>query len=203
MLAEIHAEALKGNVAALTDVPRLVEEHLHLPFASNDVEEHLRKEAANALSRYLTDHGNNLTRLEHVEKVIELRLANGIVINGRIDLIRKTDTNEVVIVDFKSDERAQVEEITQKQLHVYAYGYEQLSGRRADLIEVHNLDKGGALREVVDQIMITNTITSVHEAGMRLREDNLPRLVRWTETCQRCDVVGLCRRRSDRGDIGS
>lgn len=34
----------------------------------------------------------------------------GIVVNGRIDLIRRTDTDEVVIVDFKSDERAQAED---------------------------------------------------------------------------------------------
>jgi DNA helicase-2/ATP-dependent DNA helicase PcrA len=203
MLAEIHAEAIRGNVATTDDIPRLVSEHLHLPFASKDVEEHLLHEANEALTRYLNEYSDTLTKLEHVEKIIELRLADRIVINGRIDLIRRTDTDELVIVDFKSDERAQVEEITEKQLHIYAYGYEQLSGRRADLIEVHNLDKGGALREVVDQTMLTNTITSVHEAGIRLREDNLPRLDRWTKTCQRCDVVGICRRRSDRGDIGS
>ena len=199
MLAEIHAEALKGNLASGDDVPRLVNEHLHLPFASSDVEDHLRQEAMRALARYLNDHGEALTRLEHVEKVIELRLADGIVVNGRIDLIRKTDTDEIVVVDFKSDERAQVEEITQKQLHVYAYGYEQLSGRRADLIEVHNLDKGGALRELVDEALIADTIVRIHEAGTLLRNGSLPRLASWTETCLRCEVAGLCRDRKGQG----
>jgi len=201
MLAEIHAEALRGNVATPAHVPRLVEEHLHLPFASSDVEEFLRKEAAQALGLYLKDHGESLTRLEHVEKVVELRLADGIVVNGRIDLIRRTDTDEIVIVDFKSDERAQVEEITQKQLHVYAYGYEQLSGRRADLIEVHNLDKGGTLREMVNEALIRDTMAEVHEAGTRLRDNNLPRLDLWTETCQRCEVAGLCRDRPQRNTV--
>jgi DNA helicase-2/ATP-dependent DNA helicase PcrA len=195
MLAEIHAEALQGNLATLDEVPRLVEEHLHLPFASADVEEHLRKEATEALGRYLRDHRESLFKLEHVEKVIELRLADGIVVNGRIDLIRRTDTDEIVIVDFKSDERAQVEEITQKQLHVYAFGYEQLTGRRADSIEVHNLDKGGALREMVNDSMIAETMASVHEAGIRLRRGDLPRLDHWGEACWGCDVTGLCRAR--------
>jgi DNA helicase-2/ATP-dependent DNA helicase PcrA len=195
MLAEIHAEAIKGNVASSEDVPRLVNEHLHLPFASADVEEHLRVEATHALERYLSDHGEALTRLEHVEKVIEIRLADGIVVNGRIDLIRRTDTDEIVIVDFKSDERAQVEEITQRQLHVYAYGYEQLSGRRADLIEVHNLDKGGALREIVDEALIAQTMDGIHEAGTRLREGQLRRLDAWSGPCERCEVAGLCRDR--------
>ncbi len=196
MLAEIHGEAIRGNVATLEDVPRLVQDHLHLPFANVEVEEYLRTEATESLERYLKGHGEDLARLEHVEKVIELRLADGIVVTGRIDLIRRMDTQETVIVDFKSVERAQTEEITQKQLHVYAYGYEHLTGRMADLIEVQNLDKkGGVLREEVNAGMIRETMDEVHEAGIRLRQRDLPRLERWGEACQRCEVVGLCQAR--------
>jgi len=140
-------------------------------------------------------HGQNLSKLEHVEKVIELKLAEGVVVSGRIDLIRKTDTNEIVIVDFKSDERAQAEDLSQKQLHIYAVGYEQLSGRRADLIEVHNLDKGGARREVVDESLMKSTVASVLEAGKNLRENQLPRLPNWCEKCASCEMVEVCRQR--------
>lgn len=194
-LAEIHAESLKGNIPGKGDVPRLVDGHLHLPFANTLVEENLRRAAQKALTRYLQDHGGNLNKLEHVEQVIELKLGEGMVVSGRVDLIRRTDTNEVVIVDFKSDERAQAEDLSQKQLHIYAVGYEQLSGRRADLIEVHNLDKGGAKREVVDDALITSTLATVVEAGRKLRENQLPRLVNWGEKCVVCDMVGVCRRR--------
>lgn len=54
-----------------------------------------------------------------------LKLGDGVVVNGRIDLIRRTDTNEMCVVDFKSQERAQAEDITVRQLQVYAVGYEQ------------------------------------------------------------------------------
>lgn len=194
-LAEIHAESMKGNIPAKGDVPRLVEDHLHLPFANTLVEENLRRAARKALTRYLQDHGQNLSKLEHVEQVIELKLGEGMVVSGRIDLIRRTDTNEVVIVDFKSDERAQAEDISQKQLHIYAVGYEQLSGHLADLIEVHNLDKGGAKREVVDQALMTSTLATVVGAGRKLRENQLPRLAKWGEKCASCDMVGVCRLR--------
>lgn len=194
-LAEIHAESMKGKIPDIVDVPRLVDDHLHLPFSNALVEENLRKAGRKALARYLQDNGQNLNKLEHVEQVIELKLAEGIVVNGRIDLIRRTDTNEVVIVDFKSDDRVQAEDISQKQLHVYAVGYEQLSGRRADLIEVHNLDKGGAKRELVDEDLITSTVATVVEAGRKLREDQLPRLERWCAKCASCDMVGVCRQR--------
>ena len=194
-LAEIHAESLKGKIPTKGDVPRLVDEHLHLPFANALVEDNLRRAANKALGRYLQEHGHNLSKLEHVEQVVELKLGEGIVVSGRIDLIRKTDTREIVIVDFKSDERAQAEEISQKQLHIYAVGYEQLSGKRADLIEIHNLDKGGAKREVVDEALMASTMANVVEAGRKLRENQMPRLGGWCDKCVTCDMVSVCRKR--------
>src|SRR5450830_1163971 len=47
------------------------------------------------------------------------------------------------IVDFKSTDRAQAEDVTRDQLHVYAVGYQELTGKNADLIEVLNLDEKG------------------------------------------------------------
>jgi DNA helicase II / ATP-dependent DNA helicase PcrA len=194
-LSEIHSRSIKGEIPTIDDIPRLLDEHLHLPFADSIIEDNLRQGAEKALARYLTEHHENLSRLEHAEKIIELKLADGIVVNGRIDLIRRTDTNEVVIVDFKSNERAQSEEITAKQLQVYALGYEQLTGNRADLIEVHNLEQGGTNREVVDQKVIDVTIQDIVNAGSNLRENKLPRLTEWSDKCARCDVLAVCRKR--------
>ena len=195
-LAEIHSRSLLGDIPPVTDVPRLVSEHLHLPFANSEVRDNLEKAAVKALSGYLQRHGENLRRLEHVEKGIELKLSDGIVVTGRIDLIRRTDTKEIAIVDFKSDERAQAEDITMKQLHVYAVGYEKLTGKNAQLLEVHNLDKGGVShREEVDPALIADTLKTIAAAGKSLREDDLPRLRQWGEACRKCDISGICRSR--------
>ncbi len=192
-LAEIHAESMQGRIPKTDDVERLVNDHLHLPFANNAVRNNLERAANDALTRYLTEHGRNLDKLEHVEHVIELKLDEGVVVNGRIDLIRHTDTGEIVIVDFKSDERAQEENITQRQLHVYSVGYEQLTGRQADLIEIHNLDRGGAIREVVNETLTTETLGIVTQAGQNLRTNTLPRLTSWCNTCSSCDLASICR----------
>jgi DNA helicase-2/ATP-dependent DNA helicase PcrA len=192
-LTEIHAESIAGRIPTVDDVERLVEDHLNLPFANTPVKENLRRAANAALTQYLNEHGRNLDKLEHAEKVVELKLADGIVVNGRIDLIRRTDTNEITIVDFKSRERAQAENITQRQLHVYAVGYEQLTGNRADLIEIHNLDRGGAIREVVDSSLTQNTIETITAAGNALRANNLPRLASGCGNCASCDLASICR----------
>lgn len=131
-----------------------------------------------------------------MEKTIELKLSDGIVVNGRIDLIRRLDTGDTVIVDFKSSHRAQAEDLTRQQLQVYALGYEQLTGTRAHLIEIHNLDDGGVNREMVNQELILQTIGRVENAGRDLRANQMPRLSRWCGTCEKCSLAGICRSRN-------
>lgn len=194
-LAEIHAESKGGRIPTVRDVPRLVEEHLHLPFANAEVRALLEGTAQQSLGTYLRKHGGELDKLEHVEKNVELKLGDGIVVNGRIDLIRRTDRDDWVVVDFKSRERVQAEDISRQQLQVYALGFEQLTGTRAKLIEVHNLDDGGVRRELVNPVLIGETLQRVEAAGRALRANEMPRLGSWCETCDGCDMAGICRRR--------
>src|SRR4029079_10016719 len=127
----------KASTAALID------RHLNAPFAYPVLREQLRNAGIRALERYLDSHGKELTNTEFSEKQIQVHVTPGITVDGRIDLVRRLDTDELAIVDFKNTDRAQVEDITRDQLHVYAVGYEELTGERADLIEVLNLDEEG------------------------------------------------------------
>ena len=78
-----------------------------------------------------------------------------VTVNGRIDLVKRLETVEVSVVDFKSTNRAQEEEVTRDQLHVYALGYRDLTGESADLIEVLNLDaEAKNTRETVDESLL-------------------------------------------------
>lgn len=192
-LCEIHAESIRGKIPTIADVPVLVERHLHLPFANEEVRENSVRGAEKALRQYLQKHGENLTRLEHAEKIIELKLADGVVVSGRIDLIRRTDTDETAIVDFKSGEDTQPHEMTRLQLQVYAAGYQKATGKDADLVEIHNLEVGHIHREEVEESVIKQTLDRVVDAGKKIRDLDLPKHSDWCQTCQACDMVGICR----------
>ena len=117
-------------------------------------------------------------------------MAPGITVDGRIDLIRRLDTDETCIVDFKSSERAQAEDITRDQLHVYAVGYQELTGQRADLLEVLNLDEQAkSTREVVNDGLLRDIRDKIRNAGEDLRANRLPRLAHWCGTCDNCDLA--------------
>ena len=129
--------------------------------------------------------------MKYTEQAIEIKLVEGIVVHGRIDLIRRIDTNQVIIIDFKSTERSQEEEITRQQLHIYALGYQQLTGSRADLVEIYNLDEGAGatVRELVDDAMLQQTEAAIVSAGLDIKENRLCR----AGQCSGCDLTGICR----------
>lgn len=194
-LCEIHAESIQGGVPTLADVPKLVADHMHLPFATEEVKENSIRGAKKALELYLKNHGHHLKNLEHAEKIVELKLADGIVVSGRIDLIRRTDTDEIAIVDFKSGDDTQPKEMTQLQLQVYAAGYQKATGKDADLLEIHNLEMGHIHREEVQDSTVQATLARVVSAGQQIKEMDLPKHENWCKACEHCDMVGICRAR--------
>jgi DNA helicase-2/ATP-dependent DNA helicase PcrA len=194
-LAEVHRRALDGQFMTVGDVPALLDTHLHLPYAWPKLREDMRVTADKVLRKYLVENAAVMDEIEFAEKTIELKLADGVVVHGRIDLIRRTDTKQVIVIDFKSTDRAQAEDITRSQLHIYAMGYQQLVGKPADLVEIYNLDEGAgaAVRELVDDEMMKQTESAVVAAGGAIRNNTLPRLAK----CAGCDFRGICR-----SDIG-
>jgi DNA helicase-2/ATP-dependent DNA helicase PcrA len=193
-LAEAHKRALDGDVLTAAAAEELVDRHLHAPYAYPALRDALRSAAVKSVERYLTEHATDLERTIHSEKQIQVHVAPGITVDGRIDLVRRLDTDEVAIVDFKSTARAQDEDVTRDQLHVYAVGYQELTGERADLIEVLNLDEQGkTTRELVEDPLLTAVRGRIKEAGDALRDNDLPRLPVWDDKCGKCDLAELCR----------
>ena len=195
-LAELHKRALAGNDTSAITVDELIDRHLHTPYAYPELREALRRSALDAVRRYLRQHENDLATTLHSEKQIQVHIAPGIVVDGRIDLVRRLETDELSVVDFKSTDRAQADEVTTDQLHVYAVGYEELTGERPDLIEVLNLDaEGRSTREEVVEPLLTGVRERIRLAGESLRVNDLPKHKTWCGPCDRCDLVALCRAR--------
>lgn len=110
---------------------------------------------------------------------------------GRIDLVRRIDTGETTIVDLKSSDRAQAEDVTEAQLHVYALGYQDLTGRRPDYVEIYELDERKRKPRSVDDDFIADVKTRVRDAAEALRTGTLP-TVAAPKKCRACDYRGMC-----------
>lgn len=190
-LAEVHARAIRGDYATEADVLSLVETHLHAPFANPALKQRMEDAAEKVIANYIEDNKADFDKIEFSEKQIDISLQDGVSIVGRIDLVRRKDTNETTIVDLKSNDRAQTEDVTEDQLHIYALGYEELTGKRADFVEIYELDERKRKPRSVDNEFIDDVKKKVRTAAEALRNNAMPTASSHS-TCSKCDYHGLC-----------
>ena len=187
----MHKRALAGEIPSAEEADRLVATHLRTPYAYPKLREQLEAAARRAIEGYIRENADELRRLEFSEKGIEISLGDGVSVAGRIDLVRRTDTDEVTIVDLKSNERAQTNEATEAQLHIYALGYQTLTGRNADYVEIYELDKQNRKVRSVQEEFLEEVQRNVRRAANALRKNALEPAPR-KKTCQACDYCNLC-----------
>jgi DNA helicase-2/ATP-dependent DNA helicase PcrA len=190
-LAEVHARALRGEAVDPSEADALVERHLRAPYAYPALRDQLAGAARKVIGAYITRNAAAFRNVEFSEKAIEIALGDGISVAGRIDLVRRLDTGEVTIVDLKSTDRAQAEAVTETQLHIYALGYHELTGRDADYVEIYELDEQRQKRRSVDADFIADVQRDVRHAAKSLRGNHLPANPH-ARTCGACDYRRLC-----------
>ncbi len=144
LLMEIHRKSLEGIDTEDKDLPDLLNKHVHLPYET-EKKKIASKDKINTLTKkYLELNKDSFKDIVFAEKDIQLDLGDGIMVNGRMDLIKKKNldgTFTTTIVDFKSREDVQIREVSMEQLSLYALGYQELSGEKADFLQIYNLDE--------------------------------------------------------------
>ncbi|HEY0093179.1 MAG TPA: PD-(D/E)XK nuclease family protein, partial [Archangium sp.] len=201
-LAELHGLAIDKKKISPAVVPGLVDTHLHLPYAYPTLKEKLEESARQILTDYIQQNRKLFDKIEFSEKKIELNLGEGVSVSGRIDLVRRLDTGEISIVDLKTSERSQAEAVTETQLHIYAMGYEQLTGRRADYVEIYELEEGRRKPRSVDASLIGDVTKNVLRAANALRSGDLPPTPA-RKTCRSCDYLRMCSAGQERVSPGA
>jgi len=81
--------------------------------------------------------------------------------------------------------------VTETQLHVYALGYEELTGRRADFVEIYELDERKRKPRSVDDDFIEDVKKNVRGAASALRQGAMPTTPA-SSKCSKCDYRGMC-----------
>jgi DNA helicase II / ATP-dependent DNA helicase PcrA len=190
-LAELHMRAIARETIGGDCVDEIVDRHFRIPFAYPTLRETMRASAKRTVAAYIEARQAEFAHLEFSEKSIELSLGNGVSVSGRIDLVRRRDSGDIAIVDLKSNERAQAESLTESQLHIYALGYRELTGRDADFVETYELDKQIRKARSVDEELIQDVARRVHDTAEALRVNAFAPSAERTR-CGRCDFGRIC-----------
>jgi len=182
-LMEIHKKSIEGISPHKEELEEILNKHLNLPYAIPKVKEVMRQRALKIIDKYYENNHLNFKKIEFVEKDIIFDLSDGIIVNGRIDLvIQKDDLNneKIYIVDFKSkldsDEVVKSlknKEIIQKQLNLYAIGYEELTGKRADFTQIYDLETQTPINTLINKSLLQKAQVEIREAGLKIKNDDL------------------------------
>lgn len=193
-LMEIHKEALDGTNVNRNHIPQLLDTHLHLPYALEMVRQDMRGKADAALNEYFELNEAAFKDILFAEKEIQLDLGDGILVNGRMDLIKRRQLDGsyiTTIVDFKSDADAQTYDVSMEQLSLYALGYKDLSGEQADFLEIYNLDENRPYRQELLDSNLEETKRKIIEAADAIRANSLERTCD-ARVCEACRLRNIC-----------
>ncbi len=191
MLAELHGRAINGQTITDKLADELVQCHLRVPFAYPSLRDIMRESARGVVRDYIKARKADFDKIEFSEKAIEVSIGDGVSVSGRIDLVRRRDTNEIAIVDLKSNKDAQAPELTDNQLNIYALGYRELTGRDAHFLETYQLDKQERVSRSVHDEDIENVKTQIKATAEALRKKEFPAKPA-EKSCGRCDFSRMC-----------
>jgi len=187
-LMELHREYLEGNHIQQTQLAQLLQRHINFPYATDAIVTDMTAKANNAVNIYYDKNSQEFNQIEFAEKEIQLDLGDGILVNGKMDLIKKKNldgTFEKTIIDFKSTEDAQAYNATLDQLQLYALGYRALTGENADFLQIYNLDTNEGYKNELTASDLDGIKNKIISAANDIRNNNLD------HTCN--DVNCVCR----------
>lgn len=175
-LMELHKLALEAKIPNKEDLDEILERHLSFPYAIKETSNQMKEKAKDTISAYYDTFKEDFKNLEYAEKDIELDFGNGILVNGRIDLIKKREVNndeKIYIIDFKSKLDPNKQNITFKQLKLYSLGYEELTGKKADFMQIYNFDTARAETEEILDSEISQLKSDVITAAIKIQKNEL------------------------------
>lgn len=175
-LMEIHRRAMEGTPPSKEELNSILGKHIHFPYAIATVVEQMKEKAGQAVNDYYDKYASEFENIEYAEKDIELDLGDGIIVNGRMDLIKKRDldgTEKTYITDFKSEYKEQRHAIGVKQLLLYALGYKELTGQRADYLQIYDFAESTEHNIRLNNTDLSQAAVEIIKAAEKIRGNDL------------------------------
>ena len=199
-LMDIHRQFLDGKDVSLNQIDSLLDTHYYLPYANPDGEifKDMRSSAKESVEIYYKENKDSFKDIEFAEKDIEIPLGDGILVNGRIDLVKKKNldgTIETTIIDFKSAKDAQTFAISMDQLMLYAMGYKELTGEKADFLSVYNLDENRPHKQKLEETHLDSTRTKIISSANKIRSNEFTKTTTHLH-CETCRFKKVCSKKN-------
>lgn len=172
VLMEMHRRAIEGHSTTDDELPALLDRHESFPYALGEIRQAMHDKSEKYLQEYLNTNREDFSSIKFAERDIQLDLGDGVLINGRIDLIKKKDVagrELTYLIDYKSKEDVQTKRLTMQQLYLYALGYEALTGGSADMLQIFDMEKNAPENEEISTQGLQKARNDINKAVVQIR----------------------------------
>ena len=184
-----------GRIPSPSEIDRIVERELFVPFASRAYYEQLERRVKTLVSTYVSAHSEDLERIWATERPFEIRFARGILA-GRADVILDNEgglSGSLAIVDYKVNTDPSRDARYARQLQVYAEAARG-EGLSVDGLYLHSLrgDKRDAVPHLPE--ITSSAIAWAEASAAEIADGNFapkPEPVK----CSDCDFIRVCHSR--------
>lgn len=194
IVRNINLAAINGDKIDDKLIQDTFDQVFYLPYATPKQQKMMLESAKRGIMKYVERNRDTFGNIRCVESPIEIDLGDGITVNGRIDMVKDIEIDgamKTVIVDFKTANKRVVDSINTEQLKIYALGYQHLTGKVADYMEIYHLDSENIARQIVTPDLILGVENEIRKAADNIRQNNLPRKCS-KENCTKCQLKHLC-----------
>ncbi|MDD4200516.1 MAG: PD-(D/E)XK nuclease family protein, partial [Eubacteriales bacterium] len=195
IVMDMHKRWIDGEIIQPEQINGLIDRHFHQPYAGEKDTINMRKSAGRAISEYFDLFKGEAKDIIMSEQEIEIDLGNGVRVNGRMDLVKKKETSgeeKTYVVDFKTQTKPIADDVSEKQLKIYAIGYENLTGKNVDFIEIYNIDENKVMdRQHVDKADLESVKKGIIDAASNIKKNMFEKKMS-KDNCKDCYKCNLC-----------
>lgn len=195
-LMELHKRVMLGETITDDEPIRIAERQSNFPYMGTSTQLGVMVELVKRkVKDYYKRNKDSLKTIEFVEQEILLNMNDGILISGRIDLIKRKlfeNKYETTIIEFKSDDDPQKSKVTTDQLKLYALGHKELTGEKADYIQIYDIKSNTKKPAyVLEDKHLEETSEKIKSAANEIRKQHFIKIDK-KEVCNICFQHQIC-----------
>lgn len=173
----------------------LIEEKFHLPFAGGEALENMKKSAKHILTRFITNHFDDMLRIKEVEARLEFPLEKA-TIAGKVDvIIRGRDDNQKIEVrDYKTSDAVTTFEESSLQLQIYSLGLKKIK-QPVEIASIAYLEQERTASDIEYVPLDDSSLEKAKEIAKKciggIKNSNFH--PKCGNHCEACDYIKICR----------
>lgn len=177
------------------DIDKLLDTYVNLPYGNHmkTLMESIKASIKGVVEKYIRLNAKTFPDIELIEQRVDYKLNNYVFINGRVDLVKNNRSGEIVIIDFKSSDKAIADTSKNMQLYLYALGYYKYTGIMPTAIHSYDVSNQDSIPTQIASQDLVDIESKIMEIYKKIKDKNFCKIRKEdARACKNCNYKDSC-----------